>query len=86
VGAKKAADVEIRSLVQPKRCFVYPSQLKLEILTIVFVRRRLATMDHDLDPPLVTLMVGVGIPMSLITLPAWGTCWEYQGINDHGDE
>jgi malate permease and related proteins len=28
-------------------------------------------MDHDLDPPLVTLMVGVGIPMSLITLPAW---------------
>jgi predicted permease len=28
-------------------------------------------MDHELDPPLVTLMVGVGIPLSFLTLPAW---------------
>ena len=29
-------------------------------------------MQHDLDPPLVTLMVGIGIPLSFFTLPA---CW-----------
>ena len=28
-------------------------------------------MDHDLDPSLVTLMVGLGIPLSFLTLPAW---------------
>jgi predicted permease len=28
-------------------------------------------MDHELDPPLLTLMVGVGIPLSFLTLPAW---------------
>ena len=28
-------------------------------------------MDHELDPPLVTLMVGMGIPLSFLTLPAW---------------
>ena len=28
-------------------------------------------MDHELDPPLVTLMVGIGIPLSFLTLPAW---------------
>lgn len=31
----------------------------------------IVAMDHDLDPPLVTLMVGVGIPVSFLTLPAW---------------
>lgn len=27
--------------------------------------------EHDLDPPLSTLMVGVGIPLSFLTLPLW---------------
>ncbi|MEM7025465.1 MAG: AEC family transporter [Pseudomonadota bacterium] len=27
--------------------------------------------EHKLDPPLVTLMVGLGIPLSFLTLPAW---------------
>lgn len=28
-------------------------------------------MDHDLDPPLVTMMLGIGIPLSFATLPVW---------------
>jgi predicted permease len=31
----------------------------------------IVAIDHKLDPPLVTLMVGVGIPLSFLTLPAW---------------
>lgn len=31
----------------------------------------IVAMEHDLDPPLVTLMVGIGIPLSFLTLPAW---------------
>ena len=31
----------------------------------------IVAMDHELDPPLVTLMVGVGIPVSFLTLPMW---------------
>jgi predicted permease len=31
----------------------------------------IVAMDHELDPPLVTLMVGVGIPLSFLTLPLW---------------
>jgi predicted permease len=31
----------------------------------------IVAMDHDLDPALVTLMVGIGIPLSFATLPAW---------------
>jgi malate permease and related proteins len=31
----------------------------------------IVAMDHELDPPLVTLMVGVGIPLSFLTLPVW---------------
>jgi malate permease and related proteins len=31
----------------------------------------IVAMDHDLDPSLVTLMVGIGIPLSFVTLPAW---------------
>src|SRR5262249_46680225 len=31
----------------------------------------IVAMDHELDPPLVTLMVGVGIPLSFLTLPGW---------------
>lgn len=26
-------------------------------------------IDHDLDPPLVTMMLGIGIPLSFVTLP-----------------
>jgi hypothetical protein len=29
----------------------------------------IVAMDHDLDPPLVTLMLGVGIPLSFLALP-----------------
>lgn len=35
-------------------------------------------VDHDLDPPLVALMVGIGIPLSFLTLPAWR--WLLQGV------
>lgn len=28
-------------------------------------------MDHDLDPPLVTMLLGIGIPLSFATLPVW---------------
>jgi predicted permease len=31
----------------------------------------IVAVDHDLDPPLVTLMVGIGIPLSFLTLPLW---------------
>jgi predicted permease len=31
----------------------------------------IVAMDHELDPPLLTLMVGVGIPLSFLTLPLW---------------
>jgi malate permease and related proteins len=30
----------------------------------------IVAMDHELDPPLLTLMVGGGIPLSFLTLPA----------------
>ena len=31
----------------------------------------IVAMDHELDPPLLTLMVGIGIPLAFITLPLW---------------
>jgi len=31
----------------------------------------IVAMEHDLDPPLVTLMVGIGIPLSFLTAPMW---------------
>ena len=31
----------------------------------------IVAMQHKLDVPLVTLMLGVGIPLSLLTVPAW---------------
>jgi len=31
----------------------------------------IVAIDHELDPPLLTLMVSVGIPLSFLTLPAW---------------
>lgn len=35
-------------------------------------------MDHDLDPPLVTLLLGVGIPLSFLTLAGWW--WVLRGV------
>ena len=37
----------------------------------------IVAMDHELDPPLLTLMVGVGIPLSFLTLPVW---WRLLGL------
>ena len=37
----------------------------------------IVAMDHELDPPLVTLMVGIGIPLSFLTVPAW---WHLLGF------
>ena len=31
----------------------------------------IVAMNHELDPPFLTLMIGVGIPLSFLTLPAW---------------
>jgi len=31
----------------------------------------IVAMDHELDPPLVTMMVSVGIPLSFLTVPVW---------------
>jgi len=31
----------------------------------------IVAMDHELDPPLITLMVGIGIPLSFLTVPTW---------------
>jgi len=31
----------------------------------------IVAIQHDLNPPLITLMVGIGITLSFITLPAW---------------
>ena len=31
----------------------------------------IVAMDHKLDPSLVALMVGLGIPLSFLTLVAW---------------
>jgi predicted permease len=31
----------------------------------------IVAFEHELDPPLPTRMVGVGIPLSFLTLPAW---------------
>jgi GTP-binding GTPase Middle Region len=33
--------------------------------------RPIVAIEHKLDPPLVTLMVGIGIPLSFLTLPLW---------------
>ena len=38
----------------------------------------IVAMDHELDPSLVTLMVGLGIPLSFAALPAWW--WLLQGL------
>jgi predicted permease len=38
----------------------------------------IVALQHKLDPPLVTLMVGIGIPLSFLTLPVWW--WLLQGI------
>jgi malate permease and related proteins len=35
-------------------------------------------VDHDLNPKLVTLMIGIGIPLSFVTLPVWW--WLLRGL------
>jgi hypothetical protein len=35
-------------------------------------------VDHDLDPPLVNMLVGIGIPLSFLSLPVWW--WLLKGI------
>jgi predicted permease len=36
----------------------------------------IVAMEHELDPPLLTLMVGIGIPLSFLTLPVWAQLLE----------
>jgi hypothetical protein len=36
----------------------------------------IVAIDHELDPPLITLMVGLGTPLSFLTLPVW---WRFLG-------
>ena len=36
--------------------------------------------QHQLNPNLVTLMLGIGIPLSLITVPLWSSGFQYAGI------
>jgi malate permease and related proteins len=31
----------------------------------------IVAIDHDLDPPLVTMLLGIGIPLSFVTLAGW---------------
>lgn len=31
----------------------------------------IVAIDHDLDPPLATMLLGIGIPLSFATLPLW---------------
>jgi predicted permease len=31
----------------------------------------IVAMDNDLDPSLATLLIGIGIPLSFLTLPVW---------------
>ena len=38
----------------------------------------IVAVEHDLDPPLVTLMLGIGIPLSFLTLPVW--FWLLRGV------
>src|SRR5215470_15183638 len=39
----------------------------------------IVAMDHDLDPALVTLMVGIGTPLSFLTVPLWWHLLKYVG-------
>src|SRR5262245_26599863 len=43
----------------------------LEAAMPPMIRASIVAMNHELDPPLLTLMIGVGIPLSFLTLPAW---------------
>ena len=44
---------------------------------IPMIGAAIVAMDHDLDPALVTLMVGIGVPLTFATLPVWW--WLLQG-------
>ena len=37
----------------------------------------LVAMDHDLEPDLVALLIGIGIPLSMLTAPGW---WVLLGV------
>src|SRR5215468_9280133 len=37
----------------------------------------IVAVEHDLDPALVTLMVGIGIPLSFLTVPLWWYLLKY---------
>jgi predicted permease len=59
--------------------FVALSGIDTDHTRIIFFEAAMAPMigaaivatEHKLDPPLTTLMVGVGIPLSFLTVPAW---------------
>jgi predicted permease len=40
----------------------------------------IVALDHDLDPQLVTLMVGIGTPLSFLTLPLWWQILQPLGV------
>jgi hypothetical protein len=35
------------------------------------VSAAIVAMDNDLDPPLATLLVGLGVPLSFLTVAVW---------------
>jgi predicted permease len=59
--------------------FVALAGIDTDHARIVFFEAAMAPMigaaivatEHKLDPPLTTLMVGIGIPLSFLTVPAW---------------
>ena len=42
-----------------------------EAATASIIGASIVAIDHELDLPSVTLMVGLGIPLSFLTLPVW---------------
>jgi malate permease and related proteins len=59
--------------------FVAAASVDTDHTRIMFFEAAMAPMigaaivatEHKLDPPLTTLMVGIGIPISFLTVPAW---------------
>jgi len=66
--------------------FVYVLGGSGKILQVTLFESAMAPMitagiiavDHDLNPSLVTLMIGIGIPLSFLTLPVW--CYLLQAV------
>jgi predicted permease len=48
-----------------------PAVTVFEAAMAPMIGASIVAIDHELDPPLVTLMVGLGIPLSFATLPVW---------------